>query len=62
MTSTNEFHRGQKYCAHCKKWLSVNQFHQNRAKADGLSSYCKDGMKKVVNESRKKHPFPRRDL
>lgn len=49
-----------KWCAHCRKWLKKSEFHRNSSKPDGLSTYCKEGMKKHVKDSKRKNPFPRR--
>lgn len=54
MTSKNDPRGGKKYCQHCSKWLPPTAFHKNRSKPDGLSSYCKEGMRKAVDTSRKK--------
>lgn len=49
----------RKWCPHCRKHLPLTEFHKNRTKPDGLSSYCKTGMRKMVDESKKKNPYPR---
>jgi hypothetical protein len=59
MFSTNSQRGDKKWCAHCRKWLPLSDFHKNKSKPDGLSTYCKVGMRKYVDESKKKNPYPR---
>lgn len=60
MSSMNDPHKGKKFCQHCQRWLPIDKFHKNKSKPDGLSSYCKEGMRKAVADSRKKNPYPKR--
>lgn len=45
---------GMKWCAHCVAYRPLSEFHRNITKPDGLATYCKEGMKAAVMESKHK--------
>jgi len=36
-----EIRPGQKRCSHCKQWLPITNFYQNKSVDDGLSNQCR---------------------
>lgn len=45
-----------KVCRRCKEEKPLSEFHKNRCKVDGVSSYCRDCSAIITREARIKRP------
>lgn len=45
-----------KQCGKCRKLLNANEFYKNKAKPQGLDSYCKNCTRLAIRERYRKNP------